>query len=170
MIVLLLILLLLVLCLSYLLFAPVYLEIDSRTTLCRMRFHRLMSVNLVIDNSLNLELRIAWWKKTFDLLGAHKKTIRPAKKRRRKRRQFPFGRFLSLLQSFKVNKFMIDIDTGEDYLNGILFPLFYLTGLKTGHDIRINFYDDSNLVIEIENNIISMLLAFIKPKTLNSKF
>jgi hypothetical protein len=146
-----------------LLFIPFYLEMDSRIGLCRFRFLRLASATFYLDDdSIFLNMKIAWWYKKFDLLqpGRRRKNISEKSKKESGRKRIPLKKMTAIFRSFKVNKFQLTIDTGSMQLNGILYPLF--SCISTNKPVTINFNNENSFVFEIENNIARMVWAFIK--------
>lgn len=155
---------------GYLFFAPFYLEINSVEGWCRIRFHRLASVKASIrNNALMFEMKIAGWKKERDFNamsnGANKKAITRKEERKkesgRKRKKISWKKIRSVLSSFKVNKCIISIDSGDVQLNGQLFPVFYLLSAYSKKDIRINFIEENIIVLEIKNSLARMSWAYI---------
>ena len=151
---------------SYLLFAPLYIEINSVNSLYAVRFHHLASAKLIfIDSSLKINLKIAGWKKQIDLfhqLFERKPKKTPAEQqKKRKPKRFSFSLIKAILKSFRVNKCYLNIDTGDMQLNGILYPGFYWLGKYTGNPIGINFQDKNEIEVEIENNFARIIVAFI---------
>jgi hypothetical protein len=161
---LLILLLILLLITGYLLLAPFYLEVDSRSGLCRVRFHRLVSVWLTIEeNSLMLHLRIMGWKKRLDLLEPKEESkVTPAKvKTQSKRPRIPFRKAWAVLRSFKLNQCLLSFDWGDTRTNALLFPWFYLAGRISGQPIGINFLNEQAIILEVENNLFRMIRAYL---------
>jgi hypothetical protein len=148
---------------SYIFFAPFYVEIDSERNLLRIRFHYLASARLSItDSSLIINVRIAGWRKQLDLLSQKKRKERPIEvKRKSKRRKISFHKLKVIVKSFNVNKCYFNLDLGNLEWNGILFPLFLWISNVTMKYFRINFRGENDIKLEIENNIASILWAFI---------
>src|SRR4026209_2483756 len=98
----------------YLLVAPFYLEIDSESALCRIRFHFLASAGLrVSDRSLILDLKIAGWKKRIDLLAPRKqkkKSVEQKVKKQKKKAPNPIKKFWAIIKSFRINKCELSFD------------------------------------------------------------
>ncbi|MDB4905134.1 MAG: hypothetical protein JWQ63_4415 [Mucilaginibacter sp.] len=113
---------------SYVLFAPFYLEINTSTGLCSIRFHHLASAKLIIsDRSLLIDLWIAGWAKQIDLFA---KTVTGKEKsnqslKKKKRFKISFNKVKAVVKSFKVTKCYLTMDTGNVELNGVLYPCFY---------------------------------------------
>ncbi|HYV90582.1 MAG TPA: hypothetical protein VE978_02320 [Chitinophagales bacterium] len=166
-------LLIVVLVFVYLLVAPFYLEIDSVEGLCRIRFHFLASAKLrMSESSLILDLKIIGVEKQIDLLAPPKQKKKPVQKkigRQKKRAGIPFRKVWAMLQSFRINKCDVNFDFGDMPLNGILYPLFQWISILTGKSIRINFGNETKIILEIENNFARIGWAFIKSSFTNLK-
>lgn len=165
----------------YLLVAPFHIEANSETGVFRFRFHRLAEGRLVADeNGVLLQVRVAWWKHTYDLLapGTRKAAERtkPAavkKRKRTKKRTRSFSEVLELIravaQSFRIRHCFISIDTGNMPLNGVLYPWFYLLGRYTGHPIQINFHGEEIIQLHVQNSLARILWAIFKTKLKTKK-
>lgn len=150
--------------LGYLLFAPFYLELNSGSGLCRVRFHRIASARLAIqENTLLLHLRIIGWRKRLDLLAQGQKREKPRpKKAPKKRPQVSLRKMWAVVRSFKVNRCRLAVDVGDVQTNGLLFPWLLLVGRLTGQPIGINFLHENEIILEIENSFFRMLWAYFK--------
>ena len=149
--------------LSYLLFAPAYIEINSTSGIYRLRFHHLASGAVVLkDYRFKLNLRIAWWEKQIDLFARGEKKNEPKKTTPKKaRRRISFTTIRAIIKTFRVNIFRTDIDTGNVELNGLLYPVFYGISKYSGKHIMVNFLGNNEIIIEIENNLARMIRAYI---------
>lgn len=149
---------------AYLLFAPLYVEVDSRRGLFRVRFHWLAGARVFLKDSLYVEINITWWHKTFDLLALQKgkRKEKGKVKGKVKEKKISLEKIKAVIQTFKVKKLELNIDTGDNYLNGILFPWLLLAALRTRRNIEVNFTGENNIVFEIKNNVARMLWAFFK--------
>lgn len=153
--------------LIYLLAAPFHVEIDSRTGLIQVRFHLLARATVVVERDVLLvRVNALWWKKTFDILQAFsqrrvQKAPSVQKKRRQGRRSVSLDKMRGVLRSFTIRQCRIMLDTGDVRVNAILFPVFYWLSMTTGKSIAINFYQQNDLVLDIENSIARIVWAFI---------
>jgi len=149
--------------LSYMLFAPFYLEINSIKGLAQIRLHRLISATLVLSTSAKIELRIAGWMKVIDLfeLGKQQRTRSKKKEKNKKKYTISVYRIRAIVASFKVNKCCLNIDTGNNELNGVLYPAFFVLGKYIKKPISINFAGKNEVIIEIENNMARIIRTFI---------
>lgn len=149
--------------LSYLLFAPFYLEINSTTGLFKVRFHRLASARLFItESSLFIDLKIMWWHKIIDLLAPKNKQMKTERKKIQKEKpKISLRKILLVIKTFKVNKFYLTIDTGSMWLNGMIYPLFLWLGMRLKRNITINFVNENEIIFETENNLFRILRVYI---------
>jgi len=161
-------LLILITVLTYPLFAPFYLEIDSTKGLFRLRFHYIISARILLENSsLILEIKSPIWNKRIDLLAQNerKKTIPKKKvlekKKDRKSFKIKFSKIKAMLRTFKVNTFFVNFDSNDVLLNAKLFPVFLGLRIYTGKELHINFIGENEIKIEIENNLARIIWAFI---------
>lgn len=151
---------------SYLLLAPIILEIDSDAGICRVRFHKIVSANLKIDEeSIFLKLKLAGWRKKYNLLDfitkpKEKKSV--IKRSKKERDNLSFKKMFRILKSFRVRRFFISVDTDNMQMDGFLYPVFLLIQNLTGKKIQINFIGENTVKLTIENNIARVMWAFIK--------
>ncbi|MBS1524542.1 MAG: hypothetical protein JST19_02770 [Bacteroidetes bacterium] len=151
--------------LAYLLLAPFYVEINTASDLYRVRFHRLVSTALLITGEgLQMDLRIARWKKRIDLLAPRKSARNEKKKPAKKpagRKHISFRTIWAVIKTFKVNRFFLTADTGDPALNGKVFPVVYAVSVFTGQNLSVNFSGRNELILDISNNLARVLRAFI---------
>lgn len=152
----------------YLLFAPFYIEVNSITSLYRIRFHHLASISLKpVNGSVTLELNILFWKKQLNRSQNNEpgiQRIKDEKNKKTRKRSLSMQTLKNLLMSFKLNTFDVLLDTGDVTLNGKLYPFFYLLGIFIRKPVQINFTGQSHIILEIENSLARLALAFIRSK------
>ena len=160
--------LLLLFIISYLLLAPFYIEIDSRNDIYKVRFHAWWSAGLEYDDgALILNVKVARRQQQVTLLDIRQlkleyeydssgsiAKIRPP--------QIPFKKIKAVIKSFMVKKCYITFDTGDMPTNGILYPWFNLLSIETGHTISVNFWEENEVVLQIQNNMARILWAFVR--------
>jgi len=159
----------LVLVIIYLLFARLVIDLDSDVNIYKLSFGRLMSGRIVWEmDSIWIKLIILGWRKDINVLKPSKpRTKVPAKKPTKKvnRGKFTspsFKKIFGVINSFRLKKCNISIDTGNMPLNGILYPLFYMLSNKINKKIGINFWGENLLIVRIENTLARMLWAYFK--------
>jgi len=147
---------------TYLLFAPVFIEINTASELFRIRFHQLLSATLLFtEKSILIELKLVRWSTQVNLFATQKKTVEPVIKER-KRKNISVSTVIALIKSFRIKEFLLTLDTGNMPLNGLLFPAFQLLGKRFKQNISINFLNNNILILQIENKIAWILWVFIK--------
>ena len=147
---------------AYFLFAPFYLEINSETSLYRVRFHHLISGSLSVTNyTFILELRFTWTKKRFNLFRKPPEKTERKKKRNTGKWKIPFRKIRAILGTFKVTRLDCSIDTGESSANGFLFPFFYWLSRSSGRSFRVNFLGENQIILEVKNNLARMIGMYI---------
>lgn len=69
---------------------------------------------------------------------------------------------IKVIKSFKIKELFLNIDTGDVIYNAYLYPLFYFLG---GHNrsLFVNYSGEVQFKVTIQNRLINMLIAFIKP-------
>lgn len=137
-----------------------------------MRLYRFGYVRFLPENdTVLLEFNILTWRKQVDLLAAKQKSSpekRPVKRKTTKKNMQPgisSKQIIAVLKSFKINRCSISIDTGNHQLNAFLYPLFYLVQVKTNKSIQINFINNNELILELENSLARMSWAYMSSKT-----
>lgn len=144
-------------------FLPFYFEVDSNTGLFCIRYSHLVKASLrMAESTVTLEIKTAVWKKSIDLLTARpkKKQKTTEKKAKPKWLHFTREKMIRLLQSFRVNKCRLKLDTGIMQWNALLFPCFVLLSRRSGKSFTINFQNEQEVVFEIENNLARIIRAY----------
>ncbi len=149
---------------SYLLLAPFYIEVNTETGLCQVRFHRMAKAGIrIVGNRLQIYLNVAGYTKlinTIDVSGQHLSEKKKKIVVKRKRRSSSIQLIKAIARSFRVNRCYVNIDTGDLGLNGMLFPLFFWMSTASGKHIYINFLGENTVVLEIQNRLSRILQAF----------
>lgn len=163
-------LLILLFAIFYILVAPFYFEVNSTTGLFRFRFQKLAYAQIVMhDDRLFLRYKIIWIHREIDLLNMAlnraqpKNTSSHKKKSSIKIKRIP-QRLMAVVKSFSIQECYVSVDTGNYPLNGLLFPLFYSGSVYTGKIIKINFWNENEIIFKIKNSIARMSWAFIRIK------
>ena len=156
----------LALIITYLLFAPLLIEIDTHSNVYMFSVSPLFSIRWVTDEFPgHAELNVLGFKKKLDPFAWNEKNeVKQIEKRERRASKFKmsFQKMISLFKSFRIRKWLVNIDTGNMALNGEMYPFMYLLTRMTGKEFYINFVGKTEVVITIENNAFRMLMAFIK--------
>lgn len=164
-----LILIILSLVLFFLLFTPLLILVDSESGYYEIRWFGIAKVNLEFGESAMLaHLKIFLWEKEIDLLQLpgkkSKKKVKEKKQGEKKKSIGPgriFKKTMALLQSFRIQYFYLDTDTGNYLLNAWLYPLAELITYKK-KTFRINFMEQFRWKMKITNNLFRIIIALIK--------
>ena len=145
----------------YALFAPLLLEIDTRSDVYQFRIVPVFSIWWSTEGSHgHFGISVFGIRRKLNLSGfPQKKTEIKIKKSHKFK--FSFHRFIAVIRSFKIKKCFVNIDTGDMPLNGLLFPMMYTLSGITGKAFRINFFGKTEIVLTIKNNVFRMLRAYI---------
>ena len=173
------IILLLLFCfLSWILIAPIRLNLDSLKNNYLINWGGLGSLTLV-PNEQNwfFRLKIGFWEKKFFILGLIEKMMRSdkkeqkpkelkSKKRKKKKRSNFFSSLRKaryVLESFKIKVCKIDFDSDDYYWNALLIPAFQLLNRGDQHRIAMNFKGKNDILLIVEIRLIKILYSiFIK--------
>lgn len=161
---LLIILIIIVFVISYILFAPFYVAINSINGTLTIRFHNVFTAQLYISNdSLFLDLKVAGFRKKIDLFSKTPKKKKISEHTINKRsRSISFRKIKGIISSFKVNTFYLSISFDNMLLNGILYPLCTYLKVSSKKKVEINFINKNEIILEIENNFYRIIRAYIK--------
>lgn len=161
----------------YVLTAPVVIEIDTINNLYRIRFFRFAKGRFYF-NGIDpwVEIKIAWWHKKYNLLTALKnlptdnpKPLPESTEENKGMRTIPWRKLITIIRSFKVEKFSWHLDTGDFALNGELYGLFACYKYTFGHDVTINFAGDNYLALTVKNSAWRVLKALLKTNKTTTK-
>ena len=153
--------------LGWLLFTPITLKINTIRDQYALYIWGLGRANLLLtEDDLSVRVKIAWWSKNFSLFPSPKdkmKKEKPTKAKRKKdrKKKFPFAKVIRLIKTCKVKYFRLDLDTDNYIHNAYLFPiLYFLNGPKKS--VNINFLGRNECQLEVSNRVAKILLAFLK--------
>ena len=150
-----------------LLLVPVEIYIDTASNQYYLQLKGLARLNLESDTEEVLRVRLRTFFRNFYFYPLKKigevntnKLERPKVKRRKK--NIPFRKILRLVNSFKIKKMFVDIDTGNCISNAKLYPVFaFLNHYRKG--FNINFEGRNQVVLLIRNRPIHIIKSFINP-------
>ena len=154
---------------TYLLLMPLELCVDSYRSRYYLRIGSLARISVEKDpmELLRLQLKVLfmdflWRPSDLSSWGTPKK--KPARKGKAgKKRRMTLAQGKRLLQSFRVQTFRLELDTGNPVLNARLLPLSFLAGPFAGN-VGINFLGRNHILLQITNRPIYILNAFINLK------
>jgi len=159
-------LVIILLLITYLLLVPVICFINTRTHQYYLQIVGLAKAYIESDEEqwIRLKLKVLFFTFTFyplKAIGSEKeKTSKAKPKKKKSRKRIDYQTFLRIIRSFNVEKFYLNIDTGNCIYNAKLYPLFAFLNYKMG-DFYINFRGNNQLHLVVKNRPIRIIRAFI---------
>jgi len=160
------VLVIILLLITYLLLVPIIFFINTRKHHYYLQIVGLAKVFVESDEEqwMKLKLKLLFLNFTFyplKTIGSKKaKTLKAKPKKKKSRKRMDYETFLRIIRSFNVEKFYLNIDTGNCIYNAKLYPLFAFLNYKMG-GFHINFRGNNQLVLVIKNRPIRIIRAFI---------
>jgi hypothetical protein len=152
-----------VLLIGFLLFMPILICIDTDKALYYIKLKGLVTIGIEADKAEILQIKVHVFFKDFYFYPLRQKKHdkkKPQKMGPKQKKSPGLTKVLRVVQSFKVTRFYVDMDTGDCLMNAKLYPLFALLKYKYGA-FNINFDGRVKLLVHIENKPIRILRSFI---------
>lgn len=155
----------------YLLLAPIVLEVDTDADLYQVRYHKLASAQLTLDEfEPVVHIDVLKWHRSFPLIKKTEKVIvteeaqkAPSTEEKTRQGSMRIGKvLLNMANSFKVRHWYVTFDTGDMVLNGQLYPWVYLAGRHLDKPTVINFWGQNLVQLSISNNLGRMGWVYFK--------
>ena len=150
----------------YLLFIPIVFFIDTATDQYYIQIKGLAkaSVEKHLEELIRIKLKIVLF--NFYFYPFSKKSSLKAKKlikksSVKKRKRIGIRKILRMLRSFKVKRFLIDIDTGDCMTNAKLYPVYGLLNYGMG-SFNVNYEGRNQMALYMENRPIYIIKSFFK--------
>lgn len=150
----------------YLLFIPIVFFIDTATDQYYIQIKGLAkaSVEKHLEELIRIKLKIVLF--NFYFYPFRKKSSLKAKKlikksSVKKRKRIGIRKILRMLRSFKVKRFLIDIDTGDCMTNAKLYPVYGLLNYGMG-SFNVNYEGRNQMALYMENRPIYIIKSFFK--------
>ncbi|WP_372768530.1 hypothetical protein [Lutibacter sp.] len=163
-------LILFLLLIVYLSMIPIVLFIDTKTNEYYIRVKGLVKASIEShkEEFIRIKLRLFFLNFYFYPLrnigsGKSKKIEKRTENKENKKKNkkgFDFAKSLRMIKSFKVKRFLFDIDTGDCILNAELYPLFVFLNYRIG-GFRINFEGRNRVELHICSRPIYLIKSFI---------
>jgi len=156
--------------LTFLLFAPLRLEINSLSKYCRISWGKLIQAKLLfLADDILLQFQVVFYKKNIYplkfIFQKKEQKEKPKPKEKKKRKPTNYRKNIDLvkkiMRSFKVKKCRVVLDTDDYVLNAYLFPVFYFLNNKN-RQFSINYQGKVECHLLIENRGIWVLISLLK--------
>ena len=151
---------------TYLLFVPIKFYVNTTTQQYYLQILGLVKVSIEADETqlIRLNLKVLFFRFFFyplKAIGSSKEEIKKANpKKKKSRNRMDYKTFIRIIKSFNVEKFYLNIDTGNCIYNANLYPLFALLNYRK-ECFRINFHGNNQLQLVVKNRPIRIIKAFI---------
>jgi len=160
---------LLILVVIYLLLIPIILFIDTRTNQYYIQLKGLIKADLQADKDELVKIKLKVFFLNFKFYPLRRKKIATKSKKIKKyntknsSKSVKLRNFIRMLRTFKIKRFLINIDTGDCIHNAKLFPLFTFLN-RTKVNFKVNFEGRNQMVLHMQNRPINIIKSFIQFK------
>ncbi len=160
----------LVVLLAWLVLLPIRLVIHTNSGEYRVEWGRLIGARLIfLTDDVKIRMHLPFFHKDFYPLHPSpeaKKKEKPTEKKKKKKKRHSritkvFPIIKSVLRSFYVRQFKLELDTDNYLTNAYLYPLFYFLNKNRG-EWHINYSGQFALDLEIMNRPVWILFAIGK--------
>lgn len=153
--------------LFYLSMIPIVLFIDTKTNQYYLQVKGLVKASIESHEEELIRIRLKLFFFSFYFyplrnigLGKNKKTLKSSDNKMKIGKGIDLKKGLLMLKSFKVKKFLFDIDTGDCIMNAKLYPLFALLNYHVG-GFMINFEGRNRVELHIYSRPIYLIKSFM---------
>lgn len=145
-----------------LLFVPMKFFVDTSKGTYYASLQGLAKASLELDQEvlLRVRLKVFFLERCYYPLKKSKKVKKSSAKKTVGKSKIRLGKLLRVLKTFKVQRFSVDMDTGDYTLNAKLYPIFMFLDRRVG-SFHINFHDCNRLVLDVRNRPYRILKSFI---------
>ena len=154
---------------TYLLLIPIILSINTKSNEYYVHLKGLAKASIEShkEELIRIELKVFFMTFYFFPINEyHKrkqlKKLKPRKHKTISRKRPSLHKGLKVLNSFKVKKFVVDLDTGNVITNAKLYPAFAFLNYHFG-GFNINFEGRNQLVVQLQNRPLDIIKIFINP-------
>lgn len=160
--------------LSWILLAPMQLEIDTGVQLYEFRWRTIGKVGLTpTPNDLTVYWQLFFFSKEYSLTALvarqqskpkRKKQLKKKKPKKKRFKRRSWRKWLrkgnAVVNSFKVREFYLNLDTDDYILNSYLVPVFFFLS-RNRNGWNINYKGESELRLSVENSPWRIIRAII---------
>lgn len=149
------------------LIVPVELYIDTTINQYYLQLKGLARASVEEDNEEVIRIRLRAFFRDFYFYPLKKTGVAKTKKLKKltvkkRRKKVPVRKILNVLNSCKIKKLFVDIDTGNCISNAKLYPVFSFFNYYHG-GFHINFQGRNQFVLQVQNRPIHIIKSFINP-------
>lgn len=159
-----------ILLLTWILFGPVIIKLNSDNRLCKVSLPGVISVRVMEGGSLYLiKIWLFFIPFTIDPMSMGKqmreKKEKPVKKKKSLKSFFQNrGMFKQLLRAIRIRNFRLDLDTDDFILNAWLIPALSMVNVHKNIQAQVNFEGNIFLNLDVRTRLSAILWLMIKNK------
>ncbi len=162
------IILCLLLLITWILFAPLVLTLDSSTGVYNLRWKGIAKAEIIpLPDDILIQFRVGFWQKQFYPLHYQPKTHKKDKKKAEKPKsqkskpfRKTFRKIKRVFQSFEVQTFRLNMDTNDYIYNSYLWPICYFLSQEQ-RQLTINYNGEFELLFIVKNRLFNILFAYL---------
>jgi len=146
---------------------PIVLFIDTKTNQYYLQVKGLVKANIESHEEEFIRIRLRLFFLSFYFyplrnigISKNKKIENSAENKKKIGKGIGLKKGLRMLKSFKVKRFLFDIDTGDCILNAKLYPLFAMLNYNIG-GFRVNFEGRNRVRLHIYSRPIYLIKSFM---------
>jgi len=146
---------------TLLLLTPIILYVNTKSNQYYIQWKGLFKAILEADDSNIFRLCVKIWMFKFYIYPLKIKSKKhKVKQEKLVKKNFSFKRLISIIKTFKVKQFYVNIDTGNYIYNAKLYSLLPILNYNS-KSFHINHQGQNELKIVIENRLINLIKSFI---------
>ena len=152
--------------LTYLLLLPIDIVISSVDNEYFVNFGKLARADIEKDEDYIVRISLKTFFTKFNFYPLQRKKAKKAKSKPRKKRTFKWSHMnkaVSLIRSFEVRHFFLNIDTGNCITNAKIYPVFAFLNFWGGN-FQVNFIGENQVDLHLQNRPYKIIKSFINPK------
>ncbi len=155
---------------SWVLIAPLQLQVDTSRDRYQLEWKSIGYGRLITrPTDIAIRLKLLFWQKEWPLQalvgGWSKRTEHPSDTekpaRKTKKDRAPRFNVRALLRTFQLKQLRLHLDTDDFVLNSYLYPIFYFLSSKN-RELKINYDGEAFLQMVVENRLYRILWALLR--------
>jgi len=154
--------------LIYFLFKEIFLQINTKSNTYKIVLNKHIELSaLWLSQELVIEFQFLSFKKLFypfrknvTLENLQHKKVKKVQSKTKALTKASLRLFFEMMQTFRLQKLKINVDTDDFILNAYLYPIFSFMS-KNNQQLSINFEGNIEFEVDISNNIYRVLKTFL---------
>ncbi len=149
----------------YVLFVSIVVTINTNKDQYEIQFSGLAKACVEQHNKELLRIRLEIFRMIFYFyplkkIHVHKGREKVKKNTQKNTKRLSIRKIVSIMRTFKIERLIVDLDTGDNVVNAKLYPLFGFLNYHVG-TFNINFENRNQFVLRMHNRPINIIKSFI---------